>query len=593
MKNIDILYMKQNTIRKEMKSKNRSNKNMHTSKNKTKRYTGAGQGSSKSKKAEIEMTIVEKVSEINKMASRVKQILPIFHKPEDESLKEILKSINSLGVDKGTIAEKDELITLLYTSMENIMNNKPPTVTKKPSPPRPTPTVTKKQSPPRPIPTVAKKPSPPRPTPTPTVAKKPSSVHDDVEHIEKMRQKFNIVINNESSSANGFYKTLEYMTPLEKIEAINKIAPNLAKTLGIEKDISKMKIKEIKDILDVLKIDYTKAVDKESLLELFGNVGNNKYLDDVLNDVVATRQGKHDKTEEEKRKKEEEKRKKEQEKQREMRKKLDDILSGEIQKFGFNEVREILQYMSNIDKIDLIKRMKPKIGKILNTDLTIKSRSELLSLAKTLGLDIPESAINNNHLEIIINFELNRVGSNKNIDELFVDVLNELVKERDKKHKEEEKKHKEAVKKHEADVKKHEADVKKQEAAMKKYNEQQEAITRAEEKKKRQEQVQDINGRIWNKSIHTDGKPYYWDAVTGESVWFVPGQVPPPPPVYPQTQGYTYVYDPYTAAAMNRQAEAERELESIPPHLRHGDNYNPNTFDLPNNTWRLPYNSRR
>jgi len=582
--------MKQNTIRKEMKSKNRSNKNMHTSKNKTKRYTGSGPGSSKSKKAEIEMTIVEKVSEIKKMAKSVKKILPIFHEPEDESVKEIRKSIHSLGVNTENLLEKHEFISLLYISMENIINNRPPTVTKKTSPPRPTPTVTKKPSPPRPTPTATKKPSPPRPTPTPTVAKKPSSVHDDVEHIEKMRQKFNIVINNESSSANGFYKTLEYMTPLEKIEAINKIAPNLAKTLGIEKDISKMKIKEIKDILDVLKIDYTKAVDKESLLELFGNVGNNKYLDDVLNDVVATRQGKHDKTEEEKRKKEEEKRKKEQEKQREMRKKLDDILSGEIQKFGFNEVREILQYMSNIDKIDLIKRMKPKIGNILNTDLTIKSRGELLSLAETLGLDIPESAINNNDLEIIINFELNRVGSNKNIDELFVDVLNELVKERDKKHKEEEKKHKEAVKKHEADVKKQEADVKKQEAAMKKYNEdvkkyneQQEAIRRAEEKKKRQEQVRDINGRIWNKSIHTDGKPYYWDAVTGESVWFLPGQVPPPPPVYPQTQGYTYVYDPYTS----RQAEAERELRSIPPHLRHGDNYNPKTFDdLPNNTWR-------
>jgi hypothetical protein len=36
--------------------------------------------------------------------------------------------------------------------------------------------------------------------------------------------------------------------------------------LEIEKDISKMKIKEIKDILDVLVIDYSRAVDRESLL---------------------------------------------------------------------------------------------------------------------------------------------------------------------------------------------------------------------------------------------------------------------------------------------------------------------------------------
>ena len=555
--------MKQNTIRKGMKSKSQSNKNMHTSKNKTKRYTGAGQGSSKSKK-------VEKVSKINEMARRVKQKIPDFYIPDGESVKEILKSIKSLGLDKGTIVEQDELITLLYTSMKKILDNKPSTVTKKQSPQRPTPTVTKKQSPQR---------------PTPTATKKHSPIHDDVEHIEKKRQTFNIVINNESSSADGFDETLEYMTPLEKIEAINKIAPNLAKTLEIEKDISKMKIKEIKDILDVLVIDYSRAVDKESLLELLGKVGKNKYLDDVLNSVVATRHGKHDKTEEEKRKKEEEKRKKEQEKQREMRKKLDDILSGEIQKFGFNEVREILQHMSNVDKIDLIKkRMKPKLGNMLNTDLTTMKRSdELLSLLDILGIPIPKGATDRRDLEIIINIELNRVGSNKKIDDLFVDVLNELVKERDEKHKEEEKKHKEAMKKHEADVKKQEAAMKKYNEDVKKYNEQQEAIRRAEEKKKRQEQVQDINGRIWNKSIHTDGKPYYWNAVTGESVWVLPGQVPPPPPpVYAQTQGYTYVYDPNTA----RQAEAENELRSIPRHLRHGDNYNSKNFaHLPNNTW--------
>jgi hypothetical protein len=128
-----------------------------------------------------------------------------------------------------------------------------------------------------------------------------------------------------------------------------------------------------------------------------------------------------------------------------------------------------------------------------------------------------------------------------------------------------------------------EAAMKKYNEDVKKYNEQQEAIRRAEEKKKRQEQVQDINGRIWNKSIHTDGKPYYWNAFTGESVWVLPGQVPPPPPpVYAQTQGYTYVYDPNTA----RQAEAENELRSIPRHLRHGDNYNSKNFaHLPNNTW--------
>ena len=474
--------------------------------------------------------------------------------------------------------------------MENIINNKPPTVVKPPTVSKP-PTVTKKQSPPRPPPSTAKKQSPPRPPhstakkqssprPQPTVTKKHSPLHDEVEHIEKMRQKFNIVINNESSSANGFDKTLEYMTPLEKIEAIKKIAPNLAKTLGIEKDISKMKIKEIKDILDIVVIDYTKAVDKESLLELFGKVGKNKYLDDVLNSVVATRQGKHDKKEEEKRKKEQENRKKEQEKQKEMRKKLDDILSGEIQKFGFNEVREILQYMSNVDKIDLIKRMKPKLGNMLNIDVSTMDKTSLLDLMNILGITTPRGAIEEKDLVVFINFELNRVGSNKKIDDLFVDVLNELVKERDKKHLEEEKAHKKAMEQYEKDLKKYEED-------MKKYNQQQEQIRMAEENKKRQEQVQDMYGRVWNKSIHTDGKPYYWDAVTGESVWVLPGQVPPPPPVYAQNQGYTYVYDPnasYRAAYME---DAQRQLNSIPRHLRQGNNYNPKTFDdLPNNTWR-------
>lgn len=299
-----------------------------------------------------------------------------------------------------------------------------------------------------------------------------------------------------------------------------------------------------------------------------------------MNSVVATRQGKHDKKEEEKRKKEQENRKKEQEKQKEMRKKLDDILSGEIQKFGFNEVREILQYMSNVDKIDLIKRMKPKLGNMLNIDVNTMDKTSLLDLMNILGITTPRGAIEEKDLVVFINFELNRVGSNKKIDDLFVDVLNELVKERDKKHLEEEKAHKKAMEQYEKDLKKYEED-------MKKYNQQQEQIRMAEENKKRQEQVQDMYGRVWNKSIHTDGKPYYWDAVTGESVWVLPGQVPPPPPVYAQNQGYTYVYDPnasYRAAYME---DAQRQLNSIPRHLRQGNNYNPKTFDdLPNNTWR-------
>jgi hypothetical protein len=104
-----------------------------------------------------------------------------------------------LGLDKGTIVEQDELITLLYTSMKKILDNKPSTLDKPP-------TVTKKQSPQRPTPTATKKQSPQRPTTTAT--KKHSPIHDDVEHIEKKRQTFNIVINNESSSADGFDETL-------------------------------------------------------------------------------------------------------------------------------------------------------------------------------------------------------------------------------------------------------------------------------------------------------------------------------------------------------------------------------------------------
>ncbi len=564
MKNIDILYMKQNTIRKEMKSKNRSNKNMHTSKNKTKRYNGAGQGSSKSKKAEIEMTIVEKVSEIKKMAKRVKKILPIFHEPEDESVKEILKSINSLGVDKGTIVEKDELISLLYTSMEKILHNKPSTVDK-PS------TVTKKQSPPRPIPTVAKKQSPPRPTPT--VAKKPSSVHDEVGHIEKMREKFNTIIykisRKESISKEGFDKTLEYMTPLEKIKAIVEIAPSIARLAGLkiytQTTFSGMKIGEIKNLLKELGIsEPMNAIDKSEYTNLFYKAGKNQFLDEMLKDIVFTTQRKNDKIQE-------------------MRKKLDDILDGKIQKFKEEEVYEILKYMSNIDKINVIKRMKPTLVDMLKTDVTEMSKlDEVLSLADTLGIKVGKKTdlrgLERKDLEILVNKELDNIDSNAKIDKMFVDVLNKLVEERDiayqKEMEEYNKKKKEAEEKYQKE--------------MEEYNKQQEAIRRAEENKKRQEQVQDINGRIWNKYINTDGKPYYGDPVTGESVWYVPGQVPPPPPppVYAQTQGYTYVYDPYTAA-MNRHEEAQRELRSIPRHLRHGNNYNPKTFDdLPNNTWR-------
>jgi len=502
------------------------------------------------------------------MAKSVKKILSDFYIPEDESVKEILKSIKSLDLDKGTIVEQGELISFLYTSMEKILHNKPSTVDKPPTPPRPTPPVAKKQSPPR---------------PTPTVAKKPSSVHDEVGHIEKMREKFNTIIykisRKESVSKEGFDKTLEYMTPLEKIKAIVEIAPSIARLAGLkiytQTTFSGMKIGEIKNLLKDLGIsEPMKAIDKSEYTNLFYKAGKNDFLDEMLKDIVFTTQRKNDKIQE-------------------MRKKLDDILDGKIQKFKEADVYEILKYMSNIDKINVIKRMKPTLVDMLKTDVTEMSKlDEVLSLSDTLGIKVGKKTdlrgLERKDLEILVNKELDNIGSNAKIDKMFVDVLNKLVEERDIAY---EKENKEAEEKYQKEMeeynkKKKEAEEKYQKE-MKEYNKQQEAIRRAEEKKKRQEQVQDINGRIWNKSIHTDGKPYYWDAVTGESVWFLPGQVPPPPPVYPQTQGYTYVYDPYTAAAMNRQAEAERELRSIPRHLRHGDNYNPKTFDdLPNNTWR-------
>ena len=137
---------------------------------------------------------------------------------------------------------------------------------------------------------------------------------------EKMRQKFNVVVNNETSSPVGFSETLQYMSPLEKIKAIKKIAPDLAKTLGLDLGISsQMKIKEIKDLLDELHIEKVNAVDKESLLELLDKVGKNSYLDDVLIDIIKTRKEKIDKKEEVKKKQiEERKRQMEEERKRQM-----------------------------------------------------------------------------------------------------------------------------------------------------------------------------------------------------------------------------------------------------------------------------------
>ena len=236
-----------------------------------------------------------------------------------------------------------------------------------------------------------------------------------------------------------------------------------------------MSIKEIRNVLDILQLDYkkTNVVDKEGLLELLDVVGRNEYLDKVLNDIVSTRRDKHDKKEEEKNKKEQEEKERKNEKQKQMRQKLDDILSGKIQKFGFNEVREILQYMSNVDKIDLIKRMKPTVGNLLNIDVSSMDKTDLLSLIHTLGITIPKGAIEQKDLVVSINHELNRVGSNKKIDDLFVDVLHELVKERDRAYEEENKKHKEAMKKYEEEKKKYEEDMKKYEAAIKKQQQEQ------------------------------------------------------------------------------------------------------------------------
>ena len=134
---------------------------------------------------------------------------------------------------------------------------------------------------------------------------------------EKIRQKFNVVVNNETSSQIGFSETLQYMSPLEKIKAIKKISPDLAKTLGLDLGISsQMKLKEIKDLLDELHIEKVNAVDKESLLELLDKVGKNSYLDDVLIDIIKTRKEKFDKKEEERKRQMEEERKRQMEEER-------------------------------------------------------------------------------------------------------------------------------------------------------------------------------------------------------------------------------------------------------------------------------------
>jgi len=511
---------------------------------KTYRYKGAGTGSSRSKKSIEDMSLPEK-------AVAVKKIFPTFAMPKDESLKEILNAIKSLGVDKGNIAEKGELINLLDKSMTEILN------TGQLAP------ITRSIQTPTPLtmPSVQ----------TPSIT--PSREVDEVENIEKMRQKFNIIINNVSSSANGFSETLEYMTPLEKIEAIKRISPDLAKTLGIDKDLSKMKNKEIKEVLNMLQLDYTNAVDKESLLELFGKVGQNAYLDKVLNDILITRKGRIDKKAEEQQIREEEERRVIAEKKRTMLQKLDDILSGKIHTFGFNEVREILEHMTNAEKIEKIKLMSPKLGDMLDTNVTRMDNTELLSFVQILGLTKPRGVTDRNDLERFINYELNRIGANKEIDKMFVDILNKLVTERDQKKFEEEKKYMEDKKKYEEDKKKYDEQERTRQAQAR-----QESLRKQQEQKQIQrDQIRDSNGKIWNISYDEHGRKYYWDPKTNKSTWIIPG-IPPPP-----TSGYqAYVYNPHE----EYHRAAREELESIPRHLRHGENYNPKTFaDLPNNTW--------
>ena len=268
----------------------------------------------------------------------VKECTSKFHEPAEDKILEIKKSLASLGiVDKQNLVEKHEFITFFSNSLTEYIEDK-------------------------------------------------RKIFSEI--LDKLLNPNITDINMLDDTI--IEPTLCCISLIEKIEAIARIELSTRKNIINRKNtinkefLSNIKTNKNSQDIDVLakflnnhKISHPTVSDTgktrqeqeeakakyiSDLIKIFNSIGPHKDVDDIL---IGAFNQKIDDINEHKRKQQEEKRKQE-ETRTNARKKLYDIIDGNKETHGlFKEARETLSYFTDEEKKNIIQKMSPSIGKIL------------------------------------------------------------------------------------------------------------------------------------------------------------------------------------------------------------------------------------
>jgi hypothetical protein len=232
----------------------------------------------------------------------------------------------------------------------------------------------------------------------------------------------------------------------------------------------------------------------------------------------------------------------------------------------FEELYYIEQKQSTMpvsEKIATIKKLAPNLGKMLPIDKAVNDMTvkELLATIAILEVNKGTAALEKPDLVALLTAELSKTRNVK-IDKMLSDVVenkrNKLLKERDEREAEQRKKNLEIQRAAEKQ--------RQREAEQKKFAEEQRQ-REAEQKKFAAEQQ-----RIAAEQAHIREVERMGDEARRRQ-----GYYPPPPPYQQRYYPQRYYQQPPPEAYYHK-ADSLRELYSIPPELRQGDNYDPEKF---------------
>ena len=231
----------------------------------------------------------------------------------------------------------------------------------------------------------------------------------------------------------------------------------------------------------------------------------------------------------------------------------------------FEELYYIEQKQSTMpvsEKIATIKKLAPNLGKMLPIDKAVNDMTVKELLATIAILEVNKgTSLEKPDLVALLTAELSKTRNVK-IDKMLSDVVenkrNKLLKERDEREAEQRKKNleiqraAEKQRQREAEQKKFAEDQRQREAEQKKFAAEQQRVA-AE-----QAHIREVE-RLGDQARRRQG--YY-----------------PPPPPYQQRYHPQRYYQQPPPEAYYHAADSLRELYSIPPELRQGDNYDPEKF---------------